>query len=48
MNFTVKDMGKEAIKTEGCKLVLDVFQFAGINRHHKIQNNRGMYKLRCK
>jgi hypothetical protein len=24
------DMGKEAIKTEGCKLLLDAFQFIGV------------------
>jgi hypothetical protein len=40
-------LGKEAIKTEGRKLLLDAFQFVGINRRSRISNDRGVFRLRC-
>jgi hypothetical protein len=40
------DMEKETIKTEGCKLLLDAFQFVGISRSNRIPDNRGTFKFR--
>jgi hypothetical protein len=40
------DMGKETIKTEGCKFLLDACQFVGVSRYNRIPNNRGIFKLR--
>jgi hypothetical protein len=36
---------EETIKTEGCELLLDMFQFAGITRCNRIQNKRCILKL---
>jgi hypothetical protein len=35
------DMGKEIIKTNGYKFVLDAFQFVGISTHNENKNTRG-------
>jgi hypothetical protein len=40
------NMGKETIKTKGCKLLLDAFQFVGISSRNGIPNDRGVFKLR--
>jgi hypothetical protein len=39
------DTEKEMIKIEGCKILLDVFQFVGISRHNGIPNNEDVLKL---
>jgi hypothetical protein len=39
------DMGKERITTEGCKRLLDAFQFVGISRRNRIPNSRDVFKL---
>jgi hypothetical protein len=41
INMTVMDIGKETIKREDGKLLLDAFQFVGISRRNRIPNNRG-------
>jgi hypothetical protein len=39
-------MGKGCIKIENLKLLLDVFEFAGISGGNRIPNNGGIFKLR--
>jgi hypothetical protein len=38
---------EETVKTEGCKLLLDVFQFVGISTCNLIPNSRGIFKVIC-
>jgi hypothetical protein len=46
MSMAVTDVGKETIKTNGCKLLLDAIQFLGNSRRNRIPNNRDIFKLR--
>lgn len=39
-------MGKEKIKTEGCKLLLCAFKFVGITKRNRIPNNRSVSNWR--
>jgi hypothetical protein len=45
MRVIVMDMGKDAVETKGCKLLLDAFQFVGIRRHNRMPKRRGVLKL---
>jgi hypothetical protein len=45
-SITVLDMAKETIKTRGCNLLLDVFQFVGTSRRNVIPNIRSVFQLR--
>jgi hypothetical protein len=40
------DIGRETVKTNGCKLLLDVFYYVGICRYNGIPNSIGIFKLR--
>jgi hypothetical protein len=41
-----KGISKETGKRDGCKRLLDVFQFLGISRRNRILNSRSVFKLR--
>jgi hypothetical protein len=46
MRIIVMDLKKETIKPEGCKPLLDAFQYVGMSRCKRIPYNRGAFKIR--
>jgi hypothetical protein len=40
------ELGKETVKQEARKLLLDALQFVGISRQNRIPNNRRVFTLR--
>jgi hypothetical protein len=40
------DLGEKTIVAKSCELLLDAFQFVGINSHNRVPNNGGVFKLR--